>query len=191
MVVPLPQKEVVTQTSGRRRPGTKQWWSGTDDDYDATLTRQVAVPAGSPTLTFQARWNIEDCGPDPCDYAYVEVDDGTGWKAIPGSITKAAEGNGIDGVSGWVPATFDLSAYAGKTVGLRLHYRTDGAVQGQDPNAVGRLLRRRVRAHRRLHRRRRERQRRLDAGRLRGRRRHEVDAVRQLLHRLEPDVRVL
>jgi len=95
----------------------------------------VTLPQGSATLSFQARWNIEDCGPDPCDYAFVEVDDGTGWKAIAGSITKAAEGNGIDGISGWVPATFDLSAYAGKTIDLRLHYRTDGAVQGQDEDA--------------------------------------------------------
>ena len=135
VVVPLPQKTVVTDL-GAPAAGTKQWWSGTDDDYEATLSRQVAVPAGSPTLSFQARWNIEDCGPDPCDYAFVEVDDGTGWKAIPGSITKAAEGNGIDGESGWVPATFNLSAYAGKTVGLRLHYRTDGAVQGNNEDAV-------------------------------------------------------
>jgi immune inhibitor A len=135
VVVPLPQKTVVTDL-GAPAAGAKQWWSGTGDDYEATLTRQVAVPAGSPQLRFQARWNIEDCGPDPCDYGFVEVDDGTGWKAIPGSITKAAEGNGIDGVSGWVPATFDLSAYAGKSVGLRLHYRTDGAVQGQDQDAV-------------------------------------------------------
>jgi hypothetical protein len=36
----------------------------------------------------------------------VQVDDGTGFKSIPGSITKAAEGNGIDTESdGWVPAT--------------------------------------------------------------------------------------
>ena len=91
----------------------------------------MTLPAGTATLTFQARWNIEDCGPDPCDYAYVEVDDGSGWTAIPGSIAKAAEGNGIDGWSeGWKPATFDLSKYAGKTIGLRLAYRTDGAAQG-------------------------------------------------------------
>jgi len=62
------------------------------------------------------------------DYAYVEVDAGSGFTEIPGSITNPAEGNGIDGKSnGWVPATFDLSAYAGKTIGLRFRYLTDPA----------------------------------------------------------------
>ena len=32
-----------------------------------------------------------------------------------------------------MPATFDLSAYAGQTIGFRASYVTDGAVQGQDP----------------------------------------------------------
>jgi immune inhibitor A len=43
------------------------------------------------------------------------------------------EGNGIDGTTegAYVPATFDLSAYAGKTVGLRFRYFTDGAVKGK------------------------------------------------------------
>ena len=144
VVVVLPKKEVVTQL-GAPQAGTKQWWSGSGDDYDASLARQVTLPAGAASLTFQARWNIEDCGPDPCDYAFVEVDDGTGYKAIPGSITKAAEGNGIDGEqAAWTPATFDLSAFAGKTISLRFHYKTDGAAQGQNPNdALGHLPRRR------------------------------------------------
>ena len=130
VVVPLPKKPVVTDF-GAPAAGTKQWWSGTDDDYDGTLARQVTLPAGAATLSFQAKWNIEDCGTTACDYAYVEVDDGTGFKAIPGSITKPAEGNGIDGVQeSYKPATFDLSAYAGKTVTLRLRYKTDGASQG-------------------------------------------------------------
>ncbi|MDT7784589.1 MAG: immune inhibitor, partial [Pseudonocardiales bacterium] len=130
-VVVLPKKNVTTELVPPAT-GTKSWWSGNGDDLDNSMSRQVTLPAGTSTLTFQANWDIEDCGSDPCDYAYVEVDDGTGYKAIPGSITKAAEGNGIDGTStGWVPATFDLTAFAGKTVGLRFHYATDGAVGGK------------------------------------------------------------
>ena len=53
----------------------------------------------------------------------------------PATITDAAEGNGIDGEqAAWKPATFDLSAYAGKTIGLRVRYSTDGAAQGQNPD---------------------------------------------------------
>ena len=48
------------------------------------LTRRIDVPAGGASLTFSARYNIEDCGPNACDYAYVEVDDGSGWQGDPG-----------------------------------------------------------------------------------------------------------
>ena len=133
VAVVLPDKQVVTQI-GAPASGQRQWWSGSDDDDTATMTRRVTLPSGPASLAFKARWNIEDCGADPCDYAYVEVDDGSGWKAVPGSITKPAEGNGIDGLQAtWVPATFDLSAYAGKEIGLRVRYATDGATRGQDP----------------------------------------------------------
>ncbi len=40
----------------------------------------------------------------------------------------------------WDLATFDMSAYAGQTVGLRFRYTTDGAVQGQDPDRVSGLF---------------------------------------------------
>ena len=131
-VVVLPDKTVTTEL-GAPKSGSKQWYSGAGDDLDSSMSRTLSVPAGTTTLSFQARWNIEDCAADPCDYAYVEVDDGTGYKAIPGSITQAAEGNGIDGEqAAWTPASFDLSAYAGKSVSLRVHYLTDGAVQGQN-----------------------------------------------------------
>jgi immune inhibitor A len=140
VVVNLPKKQVATQLSDPYA-GSKSWWSGTGNDYEASMSRSVPVPAsGTTTLSFQAKWNIEDCGADACDYAYVEVDpanDGTGWTAIPGSITKAAEHNGIDGSqTSWTPATFDLSPYAGKTVGLRLHYVTDPAASGNGGSQV-------------------------------------------------------
>ncbi len=129
VVVVLPKKK-VSHPLIAPYAGAKSWWSGQGDNKNTSLSRQVTLPAGSAELTFQAAYDIEDCGPDPCDYAYVEVDDGTGYKAIPGSITKSAEGNGIDGSTGgkWVPATFDLTPYAGKTIGLRFHYVTDSGV---------------------------------------------------------------
>ena len=136
LVVNLPQKQVTTDLVAPSA-GSKTWWSGTGNDLDSSMTRSVTLPAGSATLTFQTQYNIEDCGPDACDYAYVEVDDGTGFTAIPGSITTATEGNAIDGVTnGWTPATFDLSAYAGKTIDLRVRYVTDPAVAGNGGEQV-------------------------------------------------------
>jgi immune inhibitor A len=139
-VVVLPDKPVDTDL-GAPFAGSKQWWSGSGDELNNTMSRSVTLPSGAASLSFKARWNIEDCGKDPCDYAYVEVDDGTGWKAVAGNITKAAEGNGIDGYqAAWTPATFDLSAYAGKTIGLRVRYSTDGATQGQKPDVPSGIL---------------------------------------------------
>jgi len=131
LVVTLPLKERVNELVAPAA-GTKSWWSGRGHMLNNTMSRQVAIPAGTTTLTFKANWDIEDCGTTACDYAYVEVNDGTGYKPIAGNITKAAEGNGIDGTSpGWVDATFDLSAYQGKTVGLQFRYSTDPAAGGK------------------------------------------------------------
>ena len=140
LVTVLPDKQVVTNLIAPHA-GARSWYSGHANDYTATMSRQLTLPAGTATLTFQAAYDIEDCGPDPCDYAYVEVQGTDGrWTAIPGSITKAAEGNGIDGTQAtWTPATFDLSAYAGQTIGLRFRYTTDGAVGGNSatvPNGL-------------------------------------------------------
>jgi immune inhibitor A len=131
LAVTLPKKQVVTQLVPPA-VGTKSWWSGQGNNFTHTMSRSVTLPAGQPaSLTFQANWDIEDCGPDPCDYAYVDVNDGSGLTPIKGSITKDAEGNGIDGKSnGWAPATFDLSAYAGKTITLQFRYATDTAAGG-------------------------------------------------------------
>jgi immune inhibitor A len=144
LVTVLPDKQVVTNLI-TPYAGARSWYSGHQDDYTATMTRSVNLSgATSAELRFQAAYDIEDCGPDPCDYAYVEVDadnDGSGWTAIPGSITKAAEGNAIDGTQKtWVPATFNLSAYAGQTIGLRFRYTTDGAVGGNDPTFANGLF---------------------------------------------------
>ncbi|GAA1841899.1 immune inhibitor A [Microlunatus capsulatus] len=130
LAVVLPDKEVKTPLV-TPAAGAKQWWSGQGDDLSNTLTRSLTLPTGPATLTFQAAWDIEDCDETACDYAYVQVNDGSGWASLAGTITNPEEGNGIDGTSkGYVPASFDLSAYAGRSVQLRLAYRTDGAEGG-------------------------------------------------------------
>ncbi|BAK35259.1 putative M6 family peptidase [Microlunatus phosphovorus NM-1] len=130
LVVVLPKKTVTTPLATPTE-GSKSWWSGTGDDLSNTMGRSVTLPAGTATLSFQTQYNIEA----GYDFAYVEADDGTGWKTVAGDIAKA-ENNGIDGDTNgaWVDASFDLSAYAGKTIGLRIRYTTDGGVAG---NKIG------------------------------------------------------
>ncbi|MFE1645508.1 immune inhibitor A domain-containing protein [Microbacterium sp. P01] len=140
IIVTLPKKDVATPL-GDPFSGAHQWYSGDEADLSNTLTRSVTLPVGAPQLTFQARWDIEDCGPDACDYAFVEVDAGSGFVAIPGSITNDDGGNGIDGTQAdWTAASFDLSAYAGQTVDLRFRYSTDPAVGGNDPEVPNGLF---------------------------------------------------
>jgi len=130
LIVGLPEKQ-VTVDLGAPYEGDSQWYSGTGHDLTATLTRSVTLPAGSPELTFQTRYDIET----GYDYFYVEVDDGSGYVSIAGNISNAEAVVATDGTAAdWVAASFDLSAYAGQDVSLRLRYTTDGAVAGNDPD---------------------------------------------------------
>lgn len=117
--------------------GMYEWWSGAGDNLSHALTRPVDLRgAATATLQFWAWYDIEA----GWDYGSVQVstDGGQTWTAIPGNITTTDDpygqnpGHGITGTSdGWVPAEFDLSAYAGQSIVLRFHYWTDGAVQGR------------------------------------------------------------
>lgn len=144
VAVVLPDKQVAT-TLTTPPEGTKQWYSGAGDDYEASMSRaDLAVPAtGTTTLSLKAAWNIEE----DYDYGYFEVEAPAGsgtWTQLPtAAIDTDTDGDtnpandpakevGIDGVSGYVPVTYDLSAYAGQTIGFRASYVTDGAAQGQD-----------------------------------------------------------
>ena len=129
--MPLPKKPVVTDY-GAPFAGTKQWYSGAGDDLDNSLTRQVTLPAGTATLTFQATLEHRGLRPRPVRLRVrrgrrrirLDRDPGLDHQAPPRATGSTA------GSGGWKPATFDLTKYAGKTVGLRLRYRTDGAAQG-------------------------------------------------------------
>lgn len=137
IAVVLPDKEVRTALPSPAE-GERQWWSGAGDDYDATMSRTVAVPAAGGTLNLSVAYNIEE----DFDYGYVEVQSPAGsgsWTSVSTtSVDDDADGaaeNGIDGVSeDYQDLSVDLAPYAGRTVGLRVRYSTDGAVRGQDPS---------------------------------------------------------
>lgn len=131
LAVVLPPTKVVTELPTPPE-GRSQWWSGNSRNVDRSLTRAITLGEGPAILTFQTSYDIQDCGPDPCDYAYVQVNEGTGWTTMAGTITNHDEGDTIAGNSGgWIPASFDLSVFAGKSVQLRLRYASGAYGGGQ------------------------------------------------------------
>ncbi|MRI89252.1 M6 family metalloprotease domain-containing protein [Aggregicoccus sp. 17bor-14] len=133
VVVTLPPKAGTPIPTTPAFAGSYSWFGGRGNNVDSRMTRTLALPAAaSIQLQLMTAYDIEE----DWDYAYVSVstDGGATFANLPSSITRNTNpnaqnfGNGITGTSpGWVPATFDLTPYAGRTVQLRLRYWTDGA----------------------------------------------------------------
>ena len=100
-------------------------FSGTGDNLDRAIVREVDVPTGSPEMTFDGQWSLEE----GYDYAYVQVstDGGEHYEAIECSgQVDGPLGPAFNGESdGFSAVTCDLSAFAGQTivVGFRLRHR--------------------------------------------------------------------
>jgi hypothetical protein len=110
------------------RSGNPALFAGTGDNLDRSIVREVAVPAGSPELTFDTDWSTEE----GYDYAYVQVstDGGASYTSIPCSDQVAGPlGPSFNGESGgFLPESCDLSAYAGQTIVLAFRFVTDSSV---------------------------------------------------------------
>jgi immune inhibitor A len=117
--------------------GTHAWYSGMGDDYKAALSRTVAVPAGTTTMTFKTWYEAEL----DYDYAFLQAstDGGQTWDNLgeytgtSGAPDDHAFGSGADDVAEptWITETKDLSPYAGKTITLRFKYVGDPGVTGR------------------------------------------------------------
>jgi immune inhibitor A len=123
MIVVLPDKETFTDV-GDPYEGSNFYYSGTADGFNTEMHKSVTLPAGTPSMSFQAFWDIEE----DFDYAYVAVNGTT----VPTSVSNSSvDPNGIDGSQAtWTAVTVDLTAYAGMTVDLAIGYLTDSFVQG-------------------------------------------------------------
>jgi immune inhibitor A len=131
--VNLPQKKTNINTPS---VGNFQYWGGQADEIDSKMVTSVNLTGkSSATLTFDAWYDIEE----QWDFAFVQVseDNGATWKSIGNANTRSdvtSQGYptildsmpGFTGNSnGWQAQSFDLSAYAGKNIQLRLRYATD------------------------------------------------------------------
>ena len=116
----------VTDAPGRE--GNPTLWSGNSTNLDATAITPVTVPASNPTLTFDERHLAEE----GYDYAYtvVSTDGGSTYTALANANTvDAPYGPALNGdAAAFATQTFDLSAYAGKSILLGFRYVSDGGV---------------------------------------------------------------
>lgn len=130
LFVVLPDKQVDVDL-GAPFAGTQFYYSGSGNDLDNVMYKQVTLPAGA-SLTAKVRYQIEL----DWDYAYVVVstDGGATWTSVPTNLSTDTDpngqnfGHGITGSSSgnWVDLTADLSGHTGDVlVGFR--YWTDGA----------------------------------------------------------------
>ncbi|MEU9824828.1 immune inhibitor A domain-containing protein [Micromonospora chersina] len=132
VVVNLPAQ---TQTTNYNTPfgGSYEWWGGSADDLNATLTRTLDLTgATTASLTSKLQYDIEE----DYDYLYAEVsaNGGATWTDLKNNLVDSGD-SGIDGSSNgaWVDSTYDLSAFAGQTVLFRYRYATDGGVHFAGP----------------------------------------------------------
>jgi hypothetical protein len=124
---PLPLLWTI-DSSDPDRPGNSVLFSGNRSNLDASAVTEVTVPAADPTLRFLAKYGAEF----GFDYAYVQVstDGGATYTSIAGDKTiDAPQGPGLNGTTtGFEPHSYDLSAYAGKTILVAFRYVSDGGV---------------------------------------------------------------
>ena len=134
--VPRPAEWTVA-TTAPGQPGNAALASGTGADLDRAIVRQVTVPTGAPTLTFDTNLQIED----GWDFGFVQVstDGGATWATLandrttvnndPSAIPGVRGLPGLTGDSGgWIRTSFDLSPYAGKNVLLGFRYVSDHTI---------------------------------------------------------------
>ena len=115
-------------------------YSGTDNSLDRSIAREVSVPEGDATLTFDTRWSTE---PDfDSGFVQISTDGGQSWTSLgneqttdeldPGADPTLVDNlPGLNGEGEWQNLSFDLSDYAGQDVLLGFRYVSDVNTNGQ------------------------------------------------------------
>ncbi|GAA1908033.1 immune inhibitor A [Lapillicoccus jejuensis] len=122
LMVTLPKKTVTTSYN-TPHSGTSEWWGGSADNLNSTLTRDIDL-TGARSASVSA-WLQLDTEKD-YDFLYAEAsaDGGATWDQV---------GPAMDGTAAWAERTWDLGAWAGKDIQFRFRYNTDGGVHEDGP----------------------------------------------------------
>ncbi|MFF3599771.1 immune inhibitor A domain-containing protein [Kitasatospora indigofera] len=133
LLVELPRKTVTTVVN-TPYAGAQEWWSGSADNQNVTLARDLDL-SGSTAAVLRARgwYELER----DFDYGYAEVstDGGAGWTPLAGTFDGTPippNGSGSPSLSGtsggrWGELAYPLDAYAGQRVKIRFRVTTDGS----------------------------------------------------------------
>lgn len=125
--------DITESTENKAGSGKCAYTYRDRNETELTLDREITV-SDAVYLNFDSYWDIEE----DWDYGYVLIKDGDTWDILEESCGKFTTTNphgnnlgcGLTG-SGRDKLYFDLSPYLGKTVTLRLLYKTDPAVTGE------------------------------------------------------------
>jgi hypothetical protein len=136
--------DFLTLPSGQRWTLTADgWWSGQANLMDTLLYGKIYVDPKNPTLEITTKYDTEN----QWDFGFVQVskDGGKTWASQSNSYTTSSHDPGahpdivanLPGLTGqstgypeWVTMTFDLTAYARKTVMIGFRYMTDWSTFG-------------------------------------------------------------
>ncbi|SIN30329.1 immune inhibitor A [Micromonospora cremea] len=133
-VVVLPQRE-YTFNYGQPFQGSKQYFSGNEDNLDNAMTRTFDFTGkSSASMSLKGKYSIEA----GFDYLYFEasVDGGKTWTDLNATVngqpigTDGANRPALAGSSNgaWADIQVPMDSLAGKMAQFRFHYVTDGGV---------------------------------------------------------------
>ena len=126
VAVTLPDRTITTEYN-TPKTGAMEWWGGVKDKTTTTLSRSLDLTGKSDaSVSASVEADIED----GYDFLYLQAStDGSSWTNV-----KDDQGTeGITGTSDWTTHTWNLSAFAGKSITVRFAYVTDPATHGNGP----------------------------------------------------------
>ena len=119
-VVTLPKQKITTEYN-TPHSGEYEWWSGSADNLNVTLARELDLTGAATSATLNAKiWHEIEAEYDFL-YGEVSTDGGSTWDKVGDPLDGSSDGN-------WADLSYDLSAYKGQTVQFRFRYQTDGGV---------------------------------------------------------------